>query len=190
MLSAPTCSSVDTSSTWSTLASASGSAADVGDEPFHAVDLALGEIDADEVDPGPQKGPEVRRLGERVADLEHPAGRDEAREDPGDLDHALVRSRGRLEPREAHAPGAGAEAERDGVVELADALRLVGRDELVDEGRARQRPVGELRERPLARLVVGRPPQHVVEGAFDELRVRVLVGFAAWRGRADPRLDD
>ena len=185
VLSAPTCSSVDTSRTWSTLASASGSERTSATSRLHAVDLALGEIDADEVDPGPQKGPEVRGLGERVADLEHPAGRDEAREDPRDLDHALVRSRRRLEPREAHAPAAGTETERDGVVQLADARRLVGRDELVDEGRARQRPVSQLGERPGARIVVGRPPQHLVEGAFDERLVRVFVGLQ--RG-ADERI--
>ena len=64
--------------------------ADVSRRALHPVDVPLREVDADELDTGAEQRGEVRRLRERVADLEHPAGRDEPREHPRDLDHALV----------------------------------------------------------------------------------------------------
>ena len=69
------------------------------------------------------------------------------------------------------------EPEGDGVVEPAYARRLGGRDELVDEGRARQCPVSQLGERLGACVVVGRPPQHLAERSFDERAVLVFVGL-------------
>ena len=118
------------------LASSKRQRADVGDDPLDPVDLPLGEVDADELDTGPQEPGEIRCLGERVADLEHPSRRDEAREHPGNLDHALVGSRRRLEPRQPLPPRPRAEPERDRVVELADAGRLGCGHELVEERRA------------------------------------------------------
>ncbi len=143
----------------------------VGDEPLHALDVALGEVDPDELDARPEERDEIRRLRERVADLQHAPVGDEPREHPRDLDDALVRPRRRLQPPEPLAARSGAEPERDRVVELAHAIRLVRRRQLVEERRPRQRPLGELRQRPLARLVVGRSPQQLAKGALDEVGV-------------------
>ena len=67
-----------------------------------------------------------------------------------------------------------AAGERDDVVELPDALELLGRDELLQKARTRQRAFGELLKRPGARLVIGWPPKHESEGCVDELLVRAL----------------
>ena len=74
-----------------------------------------------------------------------------------------------------------------GVVELPDARRLGSSRELVEKRRARERPVGELREGPLARLVVDRPAQDLAEHALDEGLVRRLVRIQ--RG-CDPAVHD
>ena len=176
MLSAPTCSSVDTSSTWSNDSSGNGSSRTSASTVSIPSTSRVGEIDADELDARAQQPAEVRRLGERVSDLEHAPSGTKAREHPRDLDHALVGCR--------PAPGASgsargarsrAEPESDRVVELAHALdsSLVG--ELVDQRRARERPVRELRERTLAGLVVRRPPQDEPEHRVHELVVGPLV---------------
>ena len=158
MLSAPTCSSVETSSVWSKESSGEGQRADVSRRALHPVDVPLCKVDADELDTGAEQRGEVRHLRECVADFEHPAGRDEPREHPRDLDHALVaRTRG-LEPREALAACTGTEPERDGVVEGTHAHGLVRRHELVQERCARQRPGRELLDRALARVGVGWAP--------------------------------
>ena len=69
------------------------------------------------------------------------------------------------------AAPARAAGERDDVVELPDALELLGGDELVQEARAGERPFRELRQRPLSRLGVRRAPQHEPERRIDELLV-------------------
>ena len=92
-------------------------------------------------------------------------------------------SPGTPEPRSALAPRACGQAESDGVVQLAYARRLA-RGELVDE-RAREASLGELRERPLARVVLRRATEHLAEGASDEGRIGLLVGLQ--RG-ADERI--
>ncbi len=65
----------------------------------------------------------------------------------------------------------GTTGERDDVVELPDALELLGGDELLQEARAGERPFRELRQRPLSRLRVRRAPQHEAERRIDELLV-------------------
>ena len=149
--------------------------ADVGLDTLHPVDVAAGEVDADDVDTRPQERDEVRRLGERVPHLEHAAGRHEPGEHPRDLDHPLVGPRRRLEPRERLAPRACREPERDRVVELPDTGRLRRGGQLVEERGARERPFGELSESPLARRVVRGPSQHVAERPLDEVGVGRLV---------------
>ena len=81
--------------------------------------------------------------------------------------------------------GAGAETQGHGVVELTDTARLLARHELVDQSGTRERALRELRERPIACLVVRRPPQDEPERRVDELGVGDLV-----RGelRGEPRV--
>src|SRR6185436_29748 len=122
-------------------------------------------------DPGPQEPCEIDGLRVRVADLEHAPRRHQPREHPWDLDDPLLRSTWSLKPCESLAAASGAEPERDGVVELADTCRLGRRRELVEEGRARERPVREHPERPRARLLVHGPAQDLPERALDELLV-------------------
>ena len=101
-----------------------GQRADVRRHALHPVDVPLGEVDADELDARAQQRGEVRHLGECVADFEHPAGRDEPREHPRDLDHALV--------ARTRAPGA-----------TRGARRVHGH-----RARARRRRRGHARARP------------------------------------------
>ena len=83
---------------------------------------------------------------------------------------------GPSKPSRADLPAlARTTGERNGVVEEADMLELRAGDELVEEGRAGQRSLGELRECALARLVVRLPPQREAEHAGDERLVRGLV---------------
>ena len=153
---------------------------DVGRDALHPGHVPLSEVGPREVDAGAQEPGQVGRLGEGVADLEDAALRHEPREHPRHLDHPLVRAGRGLQPREPLAARAGAEAERDGVVERADARRLLGGHELVEERRARERPLRELRDGALARLGLGRPSQHLAECADDErvvgLALRVELG--------------
>ena len=150
---------------------------DIGHDPLHPLDVALGEVDADELDARAQQAREVGRLRERVADFEDAALRDQPRENPRDIDDALLRRRWRLEPRQPLAPIPGPQPERDGVVELADADRLRRDHELVEERRARQRAGSQLLERALARLRVRRTSKHGPERTLDEGVVGILVGF-------------
>ena len=124
---------------------------------------------------GAEKTRQVHRLGVRVADLDHAPRRDEAREHPGDLDDALIRPGRRLQPRQPLAARTSTQTQGDGVVELADPRRLGGGDELVQERRTRERPVGEHAERARAGLLVGRPAQDLAERTLDELLIRARV---------------
>ena len=156
--------------------------ADVRRDPLHALDVALGEVDPDQLDPGTEKPGEIDGLGVRVADLDHAPGLDETREGPWNLDDALVRPARRLQPRQPRAACTCTEPQGDRIVELADPRRLGGGDELVQERRARERPIREHAESAGPRLLVGRAAQDLAESALDELLVRPSV-------RVERRLD-
>ncbi len=175
MLSAPTCSSVDTRRTWSNDPSGNGSER-TSACTVSILDVSNGEVGSDDVDARTKEPCEVRGLGERVANLEHTTCRAEPGQDPGDLHDPLVRARGRLQPPDPSAPCALREPERDGVVELAHASELLARRELVDERRPRERPVSELGERAFARVRLRLAPQHEAKQRVDDLLVRALVG--------------
>ena len=86
--------------------------------------LPLREIDPDEpLGPRLHERSEVGALRVGVSDLEH-GSRVEPRQDPGDLDDALIGRRGAAEPAELLTTGAGRQPERDCVVELPDPLEL------------------------------------------------------------------
>ena len=172
MLSAPTCSSVETRSAWSNEPSANGSDRDVGRDALH---------------PGARRARRGRRrrarrrragapprYGRPRRTRSRPRGRGpphEPREHPRDLDHALVGAGRRLEPARRSPRARAAEPERDGVVELADAR--ASRRSRARGGRSRARASRpQLRERPLARLGLGRAPQHHAERAARRTRRR------------------
>ncbi len=151
-----------------------GQRARVGHDRLEAGNLGLGEIGADELaGVGLDESGDVGGLGEGVADLEHAAGSN-AREHPGHLDETLVRSGRRLQVAWPLTAGPGATCEGDHVVELSHTLELGRGGELVEERRARHGPLGEPGERPLARLCLGRAPQHERKRRIDELVVRRL----------------
>ena len=115
-------------------------------------------------------------LGVCVADLDNAApGQDETGKGPRDLDDALVRPARRLQPGQPLAARPRAQAQRHRVVELADARRLGGGDELVQERRAGKRAVREHPERPRTGLLVAGAAQDLAERALDELVVRARV---------------
>jgi len=104
---------------------------------------------------------QVCRLGERVADVEHPRLTVVAREAPRDLDRTLVTRRGSAQiarpRRAAHLARTGTlgRRERERIVEQLDPAELLARGELPQEPGARERPVPELAERSGACLRLG-----------------------------------
>ena len=124
MLSAPTCSSVETQRTRSNVSVVEGQVAHVGLDAGQSRDVGFGEVDAGQLrEAGPQQRGEVRRLRERVPHLER-ALAGEPREHPRDLDHALVGPGRPLQPARPLAALARTAGECDPVVEQPDPLEL------------------------------------------------------------------
>jgi len=146
--------------------------ANVGLDGLHAVDVPRSEIGADELHACTEQPGDVRRLRKRVPDLEHTPSGAQPREHPGNLDHALVGAARCLKPADGLAARPRSEPEGNRVVELAHAFRLLARRQLVDQSRARESPLRQLRECAIAGLVVGRPTEDVPERQIHELVVR------------------
>ncbi len=141
----------------------------VGLDGLHTLHLRGCQIDAHELDARAKESREICPLREGVPHLEH-AARVQAREDPRDLDHPLVRAR-RLQPAEPLSACARPQAESDGIVELANAPVLVAGGELVDQRCPRKRAVGQLCDRAVARLGIGLAAEHEPVHRVDELDV-------------------
>ena len=126
-------------------------------QPGH---LGAHEVDAGQLGRAETEQPgEVRRLGERVADIEHAALARVPRQAPGNLDRPLVGSWRGGDVARSLAGGPLSGGPGDGVVQVAELLVLGGGGELAQERRARH-PAGQARfgRRSLVRL--DRPAQH------------------------------
>src|SRR5439155_26247955 len=115
--------------------------------------------------PAAEKRRHVRRLGVRRADVEHAVARPDARQRPRDLDQALVGSRRRLEE-----PALARGSKR--LVEREEALELFARDELAEQGRARDLALERSRLRLAAEDEAVRAADELLVGELGELEVR------------------
>ena len=147
--------------------------ADVGLDARQTGNVGGGEVDADElVEAGPEQGSEVRRLRERVPDLE-PRRPRRAREHPRELDHALVRAGGPWSQRgrspRSRAPRAKAIPSSSSRIRSNSGAAASSCTSV-----ARERSLAELGERPLARPRVGVAAQDEREDGVDEVLVRAV----------------
>jgi hypothetical protein len=106
-----------------------------------------------------------------VPGLEHAPLAAVAADHPRDLDHAAVVPRRGAELARPLAAAPRPLAVRDRVVERPHPLELVAPHELLEERRARERAVAELRQQPLPRLRLGLATQRELEGERGELVV-------------------
>ena len=153
--------------------------ADVGYDRSKARYVGPREIDTDDlVRTEPDEACEVGRLRERVTDVEHAPLAGVAREAPRNLQRSLVafgrclQLTGAPWAAELGRPRPLGRCERERAVEQRHPPELVATHELPDEGRSRERPFAQLRERALAAVGLGRPAEHEQPDAIDELLVR------------------